>query len=58
MMQKIIIKNFGPVKDCALTLHNFMILIGEQPQGKAQYVNAFTILRRLEMRLNHIYTRF
>lgn len=35
MMQKIIIKNFGPVKDCALTLCNFMILIGEQATGKS-----------------------
>lgn len=34
-MQKISIKNFGPIKDAIIEINNFLILIGEQASGKS-----------------------
>ena len=34
-MQKIIIKNFGPVKDAEIEIKKVLVLIGEQASGKS-----------------------
>ena len=34
-MQRIIIKNFGPIPNCCIDLKDFMIFIGEQATGKS-----------------------
>jgi len=34
-MQKIIIKNFGPIKDAEIEIKNILVLIGEQASGKS-----------------------
>lgn len=34
-MQRIVIKNFGPVKDVDIPIHDFMIFIGPQASGKS-----------------------
>ncbi len=47
-MQKIFIKNFGPIKDLELEVKNFNLLIGEQATGKstiAKLIYAFKSLK-------------
>lgn len=34
-MQKILIKNFGAIKDAEIEIKNFIVLIGEQASGKS-----------------------
>ena len=34
-MQKLIIKNFGPIKDVELDVNDFMVFIGPQASGKS-----------------------
>ncbi|MFK7948849.1 MAG: AAA family ATPase, partial [Saprospiraceae bacterium] len=34
-MQKLIIKNFGPIKDVKLEIKDFMVFIGPQASGKS-----------------------
>jgi predicted ATPase len=48
-MQKIIIKNFGPVKDAEIEIKKVLVLIGEQASGKstiAKLIYFFKTLRR------------
>ena len=40
-MQRIIIKNFGPIPNCCIDLKDFMIFIENRPLVKALYVKAF-----------------
>ena len=47
-MQKIIIKNFGPVKDAEIEIKKIMLLIGEQASGKstiAKFIYFFKTLK-------------
>jgi len=34
-LQKLIIKNFGPISDCEIEVTNFLVLIGPQSSGKS-----------------------
>ena len=47
-MQKIIIKNFGPVQDAEIEIKKVLVLIGEQASGKstiAKLIYFFNFLR-------------
>jgi predicted ATPase len=39
-MQRIVIKNFGPIKDVDIPIHDFMIFIGPQASGKSTIAKA------------------
>ena len=42
-MNRLIIKNFGPVKEAEIELKPFLILIGSQGTGKSTIVKVLTI---------------
>ena len=44
-MQKLIIKNFGPVKDVNLDINDFMVFIGPQASGKSTISKALYFFR-------------
>ncbi len=46
-MQRIVIKNFGPIKDVDIPIHDFMILIGPQASGKSTIAKAIYFFREL-----------
>lgn len=46
-MQKIIIKNFGPVKDAEIEIKKTLILIGEQASGKSSIAKLIYFFRTL-----------
>jgi predicted ATP-dependent endonuclease of OLD family len=43
-MEKLIVKNFGPLKDIEIELKSFNLLIGEQSSGKSSIAKLLTIL--------------
>lgn len=43
-MEKLIVKNFGPLKDIDIELKSFNLLIGEQSSGKSSIAKLLTIL--------------
>lgn len=45
LKEKLIIKNFGPIKDVELELGGFNILIGEQATGKSTIAKVLAICR-------------
>lgn len=44
-MQKIIIKDFGPIKDVDIPIHDFMIFIGPQASGKSTIARVIDFLK-------------
>lgn len=50
-MQKIIIKNFGPVKDAEIELKKVLVLIGEQASGKSTIAKLVYFFRSLRENL-------
>lgn len=44
-MQRIVIKNFGPIKDVDIPIHDFMIFIGPQASGKSTIAKAIYFFR-------------
>lgn len=47
MNHKILIRNFGPIKDAEIHLNNnFQILIGSQASGKVLYVKSYTFAKK------------
>ena len=46
-MQRIIIKNFGPIKDVDIPIHDFMIFIGPQASGKSTIAKAIYFFKSL-----------
>ena len=47
-MQKIIIKNFGPVKDAEIEIKKVMVLIGEQASGKSTIAKLIYFFKTLK----------
>ena len=47
-MQKIIIKNFGPVKDAEIEIKKVLILIGEQASGKSTIAKLIYFFKTLK----------
>ena len=50
IMQKIIILNFGPIKECELDLAQFIVLTGAQAAGKSTVAKAvyyFSLFKEL-----------
>lgn len=47
-MQKIIIKNFGPVKDAEIEIKKIMLLIGEQASGKSTIAKLIYFFKTLK----------
>ena len=45
MKEKLIIKNFGPIKDVELELGRFNVLIGEQATGKSTIAKLLAVCR-------------
>ena len=43
-MEKLIVRNFGPLKDINIELKSFNLLIGEQSSGKSSIAKLLTIL--------------
>lgn len=56
-MQKLIIKNFGPVKRCDIEIKDFMVLTGHQASGKSTVAKAVFFFQRLKDVLLHIVRR-
>lgn len=50
-MQKIIIKNFGPIKDVELDVNDFMIFIGPQASGKSTISKAIYFFKSIRIEL-------
>jgi AAA15 family ATPase/GTPase len=46
-MQRIVIKNFGPIKNVDIPIHDFMIFIGPQASGKSTIAKAIYFLKNL-----------
>ena len=46
-MQRIVIKNFGPIKDVDIPIHDFMIFIGPQASGKSTIAKAVYFFQEL-----------
>ena len=57
-MQKIIIKNFGPVKDAEIEIKKVLILIGEQASGKSTIAKLIYFFKTLvrKLKFTDIYT--
>lgn len=49
-MEKLVIKNYGPIKNAILDLKSFVILIGPQSSGKSAIAKLISILRNLVYR--------
>ncbi len=50
-MQRIVIKNFGPIKDATIDLKNVTVLIGEQATGKSTVAQLVYFFRSIPSRL-------
>lgn len=48
MKERLIIKNFGPIKEADLTFGRFNVLIGEQATGKSTVAKLLSLLRNRE----------
>ena len=46
-MQKIIIKNFGPIQECELNIDKYLVLIGPQASGKSTISKAIYFFKSL-----------
>lgn len=57
-MQKIIIKNFGPVKDAEIDIKKTLILIGEQASGKSTIAKLIYFFRTLQDEINSHFINF
>jgi len=58
-VQKIIIKNFGPVKDAEIEIKKTLILIGEQASGKSTIAKLIYFFRTLPEELKiHLLSKF
>lgn len=53
MKEKLIIKNFGPIKDVVLELGKFTVLIGEQATGKSTVAKLLAVCRYFSYLVNH-----
>ena len=49
MTEKLIIKNFGPIKNAEIDLKKILVLIGPQSTGKSTVAKLVTILRSVEL---------
>ena len=47
MLKKIEIKNFKSLEDCSIELMDFNVVIGPNASGKTNFVELFTLLRRI-----------
>ncbi|MGL5035609.1 MAG: AAA family ATPase, partial [Microcystaceae cyanobacterium] len=47
-MQKIVIKNFGPVKDAEIEIKKVLVLIGEQASGKSTIAKLIYFFKTLK----------
>lgn len=48
MSEKLIIRNFGPIKDVELDIKKFNVFIGQQASGKSTVAKVLAIFRRLD----------
>ena len=46
-MQKIVIKNFGPIEDAEIDIKKILVLIGEQASGKSTIAKLIYFLNYL-----------
>lgn len=51
-MEKLIIKNFGPIKDAEVELRDILILIGPQASGKSTIAKLFYFFKKIPNRLS------
>jgi len=47
MLKKIEIKNFKSLEDCSIELRDFNVVIGPNASGKTNFIELFTLLRRI-----------
>lgn len=52
MKEKLIIKNFGPIKNVELELGRFNVLIGDQGTGKSTVAKLLTVIKKVLMSSN------
>ncbi len=50
-MQRIIVKNFGPLKDIDLEIKDYMIFLGPQASGKSTLAKLIYFFREIEFSL-------
>lgn len=54
-MQKIIIKNFGPIKDVELEIRDFMVFIGPQASGKSTIAKLVYFFKSFDVCVNDFF---
>ena len=57
-MQKIIIKNFGPVQDAEIEIKKVLVLIGEQASGKSTIAKLIYFFKGLSNYLLYHFRRY
>ncbi len=53
-MQKIEIKNFGPIDYCSLPIKNFMVFTGQQASGKSTIAKSIFFFKNIKVLLNSL----
>ncbi|MGP1484892.1 MAG: hypothetical protein ACTTJC_02135 [Campylobacter sp.] len=52
-MQKVIIKNLGPLRDCEIELKKFMVFIGDSAEGKSIALRTISLLKWIYKKMQY-----